>query len=87
MANACSKRLPLALRHNSLSHYFCCSIAAVLINSPAHARSLAEVKQSSEIRFCVRVYGPVIGTVKPSDCLGEHCQFSWASTLAYRCIQ
>ena len=46
-----------------------------LVFNPAHARSLQEIKASGEIRFCVAIYGGVIGTVNPPDCRGADCQF------------
>jgi ABC-type amino acid transport substrate-binding protein len=38
---------------------------------PAQARSLADIKQSGEIRICAALPGPAIGTVEPPDCRGE----------------
>lgn len=41
----------------------------------SEARPLKDIKASGEIRFCVVVWGPMVGTVTPADCTGEACTF------------
>ena len=52
------------------------SLPILGINSTAQARSLEEIKQSGEIRFCIRLYSEwMIGTVEPEGCLGGNCEY------------
>lgn len=43
-------------------------------NEP-NARPLKDILESKEIRFCVVVWGPMVGEVSPKDCTGDQCKF------------
>ena len=67
-------------RWAGLSRYWIMlAVATVFVlgvpNRDAQSRPLEEIKASGEIRFCVVVWGPMVGNVEPKDCRGENCQF------------
>lgn len=47
----------------------------LLFAQGALARPLSEIKASGELRFCVVVWGPMVGTLEPDDCRGTECAF------------
>jgi len=50
-------------------------ISLIALTTSTYARPLDEILESGEIRFCVVVWGPMVGKVNPSDCLGNECTF------------
>ena len=51
------------------------TILACGLATPLQARSLAEIKQSKELRVCIVPLHPSVAAVEPADCR-ENCKFS-----------